>query len=66
MKTAEIREKSVDALNDELLELRREQFKLRMQLGMGETPRPHQFKRVRHGIARVKTILNEKERNNDK
>lgn len=62
MKAAELREKSVDALKEELLELRREQFKLRMQLGMGETPRPHQFKRARLDIARIKTILNEKER----
>ena len=61
MKAVEIREKSVDALKTELLELRREQFKMRMQQGMGETVRPHHFKRVRHGIARIKTILNEKE-----
>lgn len=66
MKAVEIREKSIDALKGELLELRREQFKLRMQQGMGEAVRPHQFKRVRHGIARIKTILNEKESvNND-
>lgn len=64
MKAAELREKSVDALKQELLELRREQFNLRMQQGMGETARPHSFKRVRHDIARVKTILNEKERQN--
>lgn len=66
MKVAELREKSADALKDELLELRREQFNLRMQQGMGETPRPHNFKRVRRDIARLKTILNEKERQNDK
>ena len=65
MKASELREKSVVDLNKELLELRREQFNLRMQQGMGETPRPHHFKQVRHDIARVKTILNEKERQND-
>lgn len=64
MKAAELREKSVDALQQELLELRREQFNLRMQQGMGETPRPHNFSRVRKDIARLKTILNEKERQN--
>lgn len=62
MKATELRDKSVDALQTELLALREEQFKLRMQNGMGETVRPHLHKRVRRDIARVKTILNEKGR----
>ncbi len=62
MKVAELREKTADALKAELIELMREQFNLRMQQGMGESPRPHYFKRVRRDIARVKTILTEKER----
>ncbi len=61
MRANELREKSVDELNKELLELRREQFNLRMQHGMEVTSvRPHQFRRVRTAIARVKTVLNEK------
>lgn len=60
MNTTELREKSVSALQDELLELRREQFKLRMQNGVGESVKPHLHKRVRRAIARIKTIMNEK------
>lgn len=60
MKTSELREKSVDDLNGELLALLREQFNLRMQNGSGQLSRPHQMKKVRRGIARIKTLLNEK------
>jgi large subunit ribosomal protein L29 len=46
-------------LGDELVNLRREQFNLRMQLGTGNTPKTHRFSIVRRDIARVKTVLNE-------
>lgn len=62
MSTKELQTKSVNELNMELLELRKEQFNLRMQKGMGESPKPHLHKRVRRDIARIKTILKEKER----
>jgi large subunit ribosomal protein L29 len=60
MKANELRDKSVDELNKELLELTREKFNLRMQKGTGQLARPHQVKEARRNIARVKTILNEK------
>lgn len=60
MNASEMREKSVDDLNKELMELLREQFSLRMQNGTGQLSRPHQVKVVRRNIARIKTILNEK------
>ena len=60
--TAELREKSVEELSAELVELRREQFNLRMQAATGEMAQNHQHKRVRKDIARVKTILSEKQR----
>jgi large subunit ribosomal protein L29 len=60
MKANELKEKSVDQLNDELLGLLREQFNLRMQKGTGQLSQPHRVKAVRRDIARVKTILNEK------
>ena len=60
MKASEIREKNVDELNKELMELLREQFNLRMQKGTGQLARPHQMKDVRRNIARVKTVLREK------
>ena len=60
MKASELRDKSVTDLQGELVELRREQFNLRMQKGVGQAPRPDRFGRVRRDIARVKTIINEK------
>lgn len=60
MNTAELRKKDEKALREELAGLLREQFNLRMQRGTGQLSRPHQMKVVRRGIARVRTILNEK------
>ena len=59
MKAEDLRSKSVKELNDELLELRKEQFNLRMQKGVGQASRVHQFKLNKKNIARVKTIMNE-------
>ena len=60
MKASELRNKTEAELREELISLRREQFNLRMQRGSGQTPRPHEFQRVRKDIARIKTILGEK------
>ena len=54
------REKSEAELNEELLNLRKEQFSLRMQRGAGQTPKPNLFTIARKDIARIKTILTEK------
>jgi large subunit ribosomal protein L29 len=59
----EYRKMSEKDLNVELLNLRREQFNLRMQMGSGNTPKIHRFSNVRHDIARIKTILTEKNQN---
>ncbi len=55
----EYRKMSEKDLNAELLNLRREQFNLRMQMGSGNTPKIHRFSVVRHDIARIKTVLTE-------
>lgn len=60
MNASELREKSVDELSKDLLDLLREQFNLRMQKASGQLSRHSQFKVVRRDIARIKTILNEK------
>jgi large subunit ribosomal protein L29 len=60
MKVSEMKEKSVDELNDELLTLKREQFTLRMQKGSGQLEKNHRLKEVRRDVARVKTILTQK------
>lgn len=62
MNASDLRSKSLDELNDELVALRREQFNLRMQQATGEMTHNHQHGRVRKDIARVKTILNELKR----
>jgi len=62
MNAADLRQKSVAELNDELVALRREQFNLRMQHATGELAHNHEHGRVRKDIARIKTILNEKAR----
>jgi large subunit ribosomal protein L29 len=59
MEAKELRGKSVEELNEELLALRREQFNLRMQKATGELARNHEHGRVKKDIARVKTVLNE-------
>jgi len=56
----EYRNMSVMDLNKELIDLRREQFNLRMQQGAGNMPKIHRFGAVRKDIARIKTVLNEK------
>jgi large subunit ribosomal protein L29 len=56
----EYRDMSAEDLNKELVNLRREQFSLRMQMGSGNTPKIHLFSNVRRNIARLKTVLTEK------
>ncbi len=62
MDANELRAKSAEDLERELLELSREAFNLRMQKGTGQLTRHNQVKDVRRSIARVKTILNERRR----
>ena len=61
MNAKEIRGKNAAELNDELLKLRKEQFSLRMQRATGQGVKPHEFGRVRKDIARLKTVLREKQ-----
>ena len=62
MEAQELRNKSVDELNEELVALRRQQFNLRMQQATGEMTQTHEHRRVRKDIARVKTVLGELQR----
>lgn len=63
MSTAkELRAKSSADLQKELLELRREQFNLRMARATGQAAKPHDFTRVRRDIARLKTVAAEQRR----
>lgn len=60
MKASELREKSVEELQQEVVNLAKEQFGYRMQKSTGQLGQPHLLKQVGRDIARVKTILNEK------
>jgi large subunit ribosomal protein L29 len=60
MKASELREKSAEDLNKQLLTLREEQFKLRMQKSTGQLGQTHLLGQTQRDIARVKTVLNEK------
>ncbi|AMN46520.1 50S ribosomal protein L29 [Steroidobacter denitrificans] len=62
MSAKELRQKSTGELQKELLDLRREQFNLRMALASGQNAKPDQFGKVRRSIARVKTIMAEQRR----
>ena len=60
MKASELREKSVEELNKQLLELREEQFKLRMQKSTGQLGQSHLLQQTQRDVARVKTVLTQK------
>ena len=66
MEAKDLRGKTAIELREELLKLRREQFNLRMQRATGQMARPDQFGKVRKDIARVKTVLGEKARADEK
>lgn len=60
MKAAELREKSVEELNNQLLDLLRDQFNFRMQKATSQLQQTHLLKQTRRDIARVKTAIAEK------
>ncbi|KPW66533.1 50S ribosomal protein L29 [Pseudomonas amygdali] len=59
MKANELREKSAQQLNEQLLGLLRDQFNLRMQKSTGQLGQSHLLSQVKRDIARVKTVLNQ-------
>ncbi len=61
MKASEIREKNIVELNKELVDLKSELFKLRFQLATNQLENPMKLKDVKKSIAKVKTIIREKE-----
>lgn len=60
MKASELRNKSVEELDKELVELRKAQFSLRMQLATQQSNNTAQLARLRKDVARIKTILSER------
>lgn len=64
MKAKELRELTIQELNSKLTDLKSELFNLRFQLATGQLDNPMRIKAVRKDIARIKTILRERELNN--
>ncbi|HHV46318.1 MAG TPA: 50S ribosomal protein L29 [Tissierellia bacterium] len=61
MKAKEIRQMSDQELNTKLMDLKNELFNLRFQLATGQLDNPMRIKAVRKDIARIKTIVRERE-----
>ena len=61
MKAAELREKTTEELQTLLLEELRAQFNLRMRKGTGQLDKPSEMKKTRRNIARINTLIKEKE-----
>lgn len=62
MNVAEIRGKDDTALDGEVLKLRREAFRLRMQRATGQSVANSRMREIRRTIARIKTVLGERRR----
>jgi len=62
MDAKDLRQKGAAELKEELLNLRREQFNLRMAQATGQSAKPDQFTKVRRNIARLKTVMAEQAR----
>ncbi|MDO4247703.1 MAG: 50S ribosomal protein L29 [Neisseria sp.] len=60
MKANELKDKSVEQLNADLVGLLKAQFGLRMQHATGQLGKTSELKKVRRDIARIKTVLTEK------
>ncbi len=60
MKINDLRKQSAKELDEQLTELKREQFNLRMQKAGGQLTKTHEIRRARRDVARINTVLTEK------
>jgi len=63
MKVKEIRELSTEEINKRLVEAKEELFNLRFQQATGSLEKPSRIRELRHTVARMKTVLKEREIN---
>ena len=61
MKVNEIRELSTEEINKRLVETKEELFNLRFQQATGSLEKPSRIRELRHTVARMKTVLKERE-----
>lgn len=59
MKASELKIKTENQLQDQLQQLKKEQFNLRFQQSTGQLEKTSRFKEIRRDIARIKTIIQE-------
>ncbi len=62
MKAQELKSEDLGTLKQKLLDLLKEQFNTRMQLATGQLGQNHQVKQIRRDIARIKTVITQKEK----
>lgn len=61
MKVNEIRELSTEEINNKLVETKKELFNLRFMQATGNLEKPSRLRELRHTVARMKTVLRERE-----
>ncbi len=61
MKVKEIRELTTEEINNKLKETKEELFNLRINSAMGNLEKPSRIRELRHTVARLKTVLKERE-----
>ena len=65
MKVKEIRELSTEEIQQKLFEAKQELFNLRFQQATGNLDKPSRLRELRHTVARMKTVLKEREEANE-
>ena len=60
MKAQELRAMTIEELENKLQDLKKELFNLRFQLAVNQLDNPHRIADVKHDIARVMTVIREK------
>ena len=61
MKASQVHDMTIDQLNDELVNLKKEQFNLRFQAASGQLENTARVQQVRRDIARVQTVARERD-----
>ena len=66
MKMVEIRKLATEDLNKKLEEIKKELFNLKFSAATGNLEKPHRIKELRHEVAKIKTVIRERELNEGK
>ena len=61
MKIAEIRKLTTEDLSKKLEENKKELFNLKFAASTGSLEKPHRIKELRHEVAKIKTVIRERE-----